>query len=67
MKHAYHDLRAYFEQLQTNRVTGYLEQTRVLERRTLYHANEYIGERSEPQPQLIGTHCMTAGTVGEKA
>src|SRR5271163_1002060 len=58
--------RADLEQLQANRATGRVGEARVDQADAPERAHQHVGERSEPEAQLIGAHRVRGCPVGEQ-
>ena len=57
--------RADFEQLQPYRARGGVGELGVTQADAAHGTDENIGERGEPEPQLVGLHGRRRGAVGE--
>ena len=53
-----------FNSLKRDRATGGFGELGVLEGDAAQRAQQHIGHRGEPQPQLVGAHRLGRGTVG---
>ena len=58
------NLGADFQQFQPDRAAGGFGKSGVDESDATQGADQNVGERSEPKPQLIGPHGVGAGAVG---
>jgi hypothetical protein len=64
--HAAPDQGAQFQQLQSDRAAGGLGKLRERQTDAAQRAEQYVGHRGKPEPQLVGLHGRGGRAVGEQ-